>query len=177
MHVVPFNAFEWQGIPGHAPSTIWMVKAFQGMSPQQLNDKAFQSISPQQLNDEHSRAWALNKVWVWNWLDLCISAYNSTTTTNMHNQLWHTPPTRSNVIQQLTRQNSSTWHNSHKSIQSIYQEVFIRFSAYTEVIQHKINILERSEGSPNARNENQKVADKSPARLSEGLLAWATKIT
>jgi len=27
---------------------------------------------------------------------------------------------------------------------------------------------------PNARNEDQKVADKSPARLSEGLLAWAT---
>jgi len=44
-------------------------------------------------------------------------------------------------------------------------------SAYTEVIQVKINILECSEGSSNARNEDQKVADKSPARLSEGLLA------
>ena len=80
-------------------------------------------------------------------------------------------PTWSNVTQQLTQQNSSTWRNSHKSIQSIYQEVFIRFSAYTEVIQYKINILECSDGSPNARNENQKVADKSPARLSDGLLA------
>jgi len=28
-----------------------MVKAFKGMSPQQINDKAFQGISPQQLND------------------------------------------------------------------------------------------------------------------------------
>jgi len=86
----------------------WMVKAFQGMSPQQLNDKAFMGISPQQLNDEHSKAWALNKVWVWNGLDLCISAYNSTTTTtttNMHNQLWHTP------------QLGQMWHNnSHGKI-------------------------------------------------------------
>ena len=75
-------------------------------------------------------------------------------------------PTWSNVTQQYTRQNSSTWRNSHKSIQFIYQKVFIRFSAYTEVIQYKINILEFSDGSPNARNENQKVADRSPARLS-----------
>jgi len=80
-------------------------------------------------------------------------------------------PTWSNVTQQLTRQNSSTWHNSHKSIQSIYQEIFIRFSAYTKVTQYKINILECSDGSPNARNENQKVADESPARLNEGMLA------
>jgi len=47
------------------------------------------------------------------------------------------------------------------------------FSAYTKVIQYQINILECSDGSPKARNENQKVADKIPARLSEGLLAWA----
>ena len=79
-------------------------------------------------------------------------------------------PTWLTVTQQLTRQKSSTWHNSHKSIQSIHQEVFIRFSAYTEVIQIKINILECSNGSPNARNKNQKVADKSLARLSEDLL-------
>jgi len=55
--------------------------------------------------------------------------------------------------------------------------VFIRFSAYTEVIQYKRNILECSDGSPNARNAIQKVADKSPARLGVGLLAWAYKFT
>ena len=80
-------------------------------------------------------------------------------------------PTWSNVTHQLTWQNSSTWHNSHKSIQSIYQEVFIEFSAYTEVIQIKINVLECSDGSPNARNAKQKVADKRPARLSDLLHA------
>jgi len=31
--------------------------------------------------------------------------------------------------------------------------------------------------SPNAQNEKQKVVDKSPARLSVGLLAWANKFT
>ena len=76
-------------------------------------------------------------------------------------------PTWSIVTQQLTRQNSSSWHNSHNSIQFIFQEVFIRFSAHTEVIQYKINILECSDGSPNAGNANQKVADKRPARLSD----------
>ncbi len=60
---------------------------------------------------------------------------------------------------------------SHKSIQFIFQEVFIVFSAYTEVIQAKVNILECSDGSPNVRKKDQKVADKSLARLSEGLLA------
>jgi len=80
-------------------------------------------------------------------------------------------PTGSNVTQQLTRQNSSSWHNSHKSIQFIIQEVFIRFSAHTKVIQYKINILECSDGSPNAQKANQKVADKRLTRLSEGLLA------
>ena len=29
-----FNVFEWQGIPRHEPSTIWMVKASQGVTPQ-----------------------------------------------------------------------------------------------------------------------------------------------
>ena len=127
-----------------------------------------------------SRAWALNKIWVRNRLELCISAYNSTTTTttttNMHNQLWHTPQL-GQCDTTIHTTNSSTCRNSHKSIQSIYQEVFIRFSAYTEVIQYKINILECSDGSPNARNANQKVADKRPTHLSEGLLAWATSIT
>jgi len=34
-----------------------------------------------------------------------------------------------------------------------------------------MNILECSDGSPNARNKDQNVADKSLARLSDDLLA------
>jgi len=60
---------------------------------------------------------------------------------------------------------------SHKSIQFIFQGVFIVFSAYTKVIQIKINLLECSDGSPNARNQDQNVADKTLVCLSEDLLA------
>jgi len=58
---VPFNTFEWQGIPGHEPSTIWMVKAFTGHEhsiierqgvpgdkPSTVEWWTFQGLSPQQ---------------------------------------------------------------------------------------------------------------------------------
>jgi len=60
------------------------------MSPQQLNDKAFQGISPQQLNENIPGHEPSTRYEYEMDLKLCISAYNSTTattTTNMHNQL------------------------------------------------------------------------------------------
>ena len=46
-----FTRLNDKAFQGMNPQQFWMVKASQGIIPQQLNELAFQGISPQRLND------------------------------------------------------------------------------------------------------------------------------